>query len=69
MHSFMGITIEEHDIDSFVQACNGVITARDSETQEHLGAFSDMKDLRGTYPSAEVGSATPSPDGVYVYIN
>ena len=33
----MYFTIDEKDIDTFVSACHGVITARDSDTQDHLG--------------------------------
>lgn len=65
----MYFTIDEKDIDTFVSACHGVITARDSDTQDHLGTFANMTELRSEYPSAEVGSATPSPDGIYVYLN
>lgn len=31
----MDFIIDEKDIDTFVSSCHGVITARDSDTQEH----------------------------------
>ena len=48
----MDFIIDEKDIDTFVSSCHGVITARDSDTQEHLGTFTNMAELRSEYPSA-----------------
>lgn len=47
----MDFIIDEKDIDTFVSSCHGVITARDSDTQEHLGTFTNMAELRSEYPS------------------
>lgn len=41
----MDFIIDEKDIDTFVSSCHGVITARDSDTQEHLGTFTNMAEL------------------------